>query len=93
MLRFEHQAHGEIQRDDGPYAPARSRDISVLRSAAAGTPLPTNVLIVPKPMGFLARLLGALHHTRRLQAQNVLRAHRHLRAGSPDGRRPFAVID
>jgi hypothetical protein len=39
-------------------------------------------------MGVLARLLGALHHSRRLQAQNVLRAHRHLRAGSADNCRP-----
>ena len=84
MLRFERGALGEIQRDDGPYAAAKPRDISILPPAAARTAPPADILIVPKPIGLLARLLGALHHSRRLQAQNVLRAHRHLRAGSAD---------
>jgi hypothetical protein len=39
----------------------------------------------PKRTGFLARLLDALHHSRRLQAQNRLRTHRHLLARSWNG--------
>jgi hypothetical protein len=84
MLRFERGALGEIQRDDGPYAAAKPRDSSILPPAAARTAAPADILIFPKPIGLLARLLGALHHSRRLQAQNVLKAHRHLRAGSSD---------
>jgi hypothetical protein len=61
--------------------PAQRRDISILLSAAART-APSNILILRKPraIGFLARLLAALHHSRRLQAQHVLSIHRHLRA-------------
>jgi hypothetical protein len=86
MLRFERQALGEIQRDDEPNAPAKPRDCSILPPAAARTAARADILIFPKPapIGLLARLLGALHHSRRLQAQNVLKAHRHLRAGSAD---------
>jgi hypothetical protein len=94
MLRFERGALGEIQRDDGPHAAAKPHDSSILPPAAARTAAPADILIFPKPapMGLLARLLGALHHSRRLQAQNVLKAHRHLRAGSPD-RQPSGTGD
>jgi hypothetical protein len=90
MLRFEHQALGESQQDDRPNASAESRDKSILLSAAASIAPAENILIFrkPRPSGFLARLLGALHHSRRLQAQNILKAHRHLRAGSSDACQP-----
>ncbi len=90
MLRFEHQALGESQRDGGPIASEKSRDSSIRLSAAARAAAPADILIFrePRPSGFLARFLGALHHSRRLQAQNILRAHRHLRAGSSDGCQP-----
>jgi hypothetical protein len=40
------------------------------------------ILSFPKPVriGFLAQLLEALHHSRRIQAQRFLNANRHLLA-------------
>lgn len=35
--------------------------------------------------GFFARILEALHHSRRLQAENFIRAHRHLLADGWNG--------
>jgi hypothetical protein len=88
MTIGEHMA--DVSHASARVAPsAQPRDISILRPAAART-APSNILILrkPRPRGVLARLLAALHHSRRLQAQHVLRAHRHLRAGSPESHQP-----
>ena len=49
----------------------------------AGTSPSATVFVFRKPR-FLAQFLEALHHSRRLQAQNFLKAHRHLLADSWD---------
>jgi hypothetical protein len=52
----------------------------------ASTASLTTTLIFRKPrrIRFLARLLEALHHSRRLQAQRFLTTHRHLLDDSND---------
>jgi hypothetical protein len=53
-------------------------------TARTKSPAVTLFFWKPQRIGFLPRLLEALHQSRRLQAEDFLRAHHHLLADSRD---------
>jgi hypothetical protein len=55
-----------------------SQDLTGSRESATGRAGDENARIAPAGIGYLASLLDALHHSRRLQAARVIRQHQHL---------------
>ena len=63
------------------YLPAFDRDLNLTRHSGESEEVPENSRISNHPSKlkhYLARLLGALHDSRRLQAARVAREFRHL---------------